>query len=99
MVVGDPVRLQQVLINLVGNAIKFTSQGFLEIVVGRKESRNGECEVSFRVADSGIGIPKGQQAKIFESFAQADGSMTRRFGGTGLGLAISSRLVELMGES
>ena len=96
-VVGDPVRLQQVLINLVGNAIKFTSRGFVEIVVEEQESSSGEREVSFQVIDSGIGIPTEKQAVIFESFAQADGSMTRRFGGSGLGLAISNRLVELMG--
>ena len=96
-VVGDPGRLRQVLINLVGNAIKFTSWGFVEIVVEQKESRPRERDVSFQVTDSGIGIPAEKQAVIFESFTQADGSMTRRFGGTGLGLAISSSLVELMG--
>ena len=96
-VMGDSVRLRQVLINLVGNAIKFTAEGYVEISAETLESSNGEPTVRFRVTDSGIGIPEDKQAVVFDSFAQADGSMTRRFGGTGLGLAISYRLVELMG--
>ncbi|MDY6912956.1 MAG: response regulator [Planctomycetota bacterium] len=95
--VGDPNRLRQVIINLVGNAIKFTEQG--EIVVRVEvESRSAEdvC-LHFSVSDTGIGISSEKQKQIFDAFAQADGSTTRRYGGTGLGLSISSQLVELMG--
>jgi len=103
-VIGDPVRLRQVLINLVGNAIKFTDRG--EVVVDvqmLKAQRAGSdgngrvCMLHFQVRDTGIGIAADKQAMIFEAFAQADSSTTRRFGGTGLGLAISSRLVQRMG--
>jgi two-component system, sensor histidine kinase and response regulator len=97
-VVGDPVRLRQVLLNLVGNAIKFTASG--EIVVAAKARAlegGGKIEAHFSVRDSGVGIPKEKLETIFESFVQADDSTTRRYGGTGLGLAISRRLVELMG--
>ncbi len=95
--VGDPVRLRQILINLVGNAIKFTSQG--EIVVrARLEAQDEQhVRVHFTIADTGIGIPANKLQQIFDPFTQADGSTTRRFGGTGLGLTISARLVELMG--
>ena len=94
--VGDPGRLRQVLVNLTHNAIKFTKQG--EVVVGvALEARDGErAELRFTVHDTGIGIPPDKHALIFESFAQADGSTTRRYGGTGLGLAISNQLVRLM---
>lgn len=96
-VVGDPVRLKQILTNLIGNAIKFTERGHIVVAV-REEARGGDCtKLLFRVIDTGIGIPKEQHAKVFEAFSQADGSTTRRFGGTGLGLAISSTLVHLMG--
>jgi signal transduction histidine kinase/CheY-like chemotaxis protein len=98
-VTGDPIRLRQVLINLVGNALKFTSSGRVELAAERVEANGEVVEVMFRVKDTGIGIPLDKQRLIFDSFAQADGSTTRRFGGTGLGLAISSRLVELMGGS
>jgi signal transduction histidine kinase/ActR/RegA family two-component response regulator len=96
-VIGDPVRLQQVLANLVGNAIKFTEHG--QVVLGvRIESRTAETlALHFTVSDSGIGIPADKHAAIFDAFSQADGSTTRRFGGTGLGLTISSTLVRLMG--
>jgi signal transduction histidine kinase/DNA-binding response OmpR family regulator len=96
-IVGDPIRLRQVVVNLVGNAIKFTNSG--EIVVRVRETARDEegVELHVAVADTGIGIPAAQQAKIFEAFTQADGTTTRRFGGTGLGLSISTRLVELMG--
>ena len=96
-VVGDPGRLRQILINLVGNSIKFTEKG--EVVVeARCDSRGDhELELHFRVADTGIGIPADKHSLIFEAFAQADGSTTRNYGGTGLGLAISSQLVGLMG--
>jgi signal transduction histidine kinase/CheY-like chemotaxis protein len=96
-VVGDPGRLQQVLANLVGNAIKFTQQGHVLVEV-RDESRvNGSIVLHFIVTDTGIGIPATKHATIFEAFSQADGSTTRRFGGTGLGLTISSTLIQMMG--
>jgi CheY-like chemotaxis protein len=96
--VGDPDRLQQVLINLLGNAIKFTARGGVRLVVSRRPaSEDGVLTVQFSVHDSGIGIPADKTQLIFEAFRQADGSTTRRFGGTGLGLAICSKLVELMG--
>jgi signal transduction histidine kinase/DNA-binding response OmpR family regulator len=96
-VTGDPGRMRQILINLVGNAIKFTQRG--EVVVrARCASRSDrELELYFTVADSGIGIAADKHSLIFEAFAQADGSATRNFGGTGLGLAISSQLAGLMG--
>jgi signal transduction histidine kinase/HPt (histidine-containing phosphotransfer) domain-containing protein/ActR/RegA family two-component response regulator len=93
---GDPGRLRQVLVNLVGNAIKFTDRGQI-LVQLQLESRSGDdCVLHYFVSDSGIGVPKEKQQTIFEPFRQADGSTTRRFGGTGLGLAISTTLVELM---
>jgi len=97
LLVGDPVRLRQVLINLIGNAIKFTEQGEIAVEINPQSSRGGHIELHFRVRDSGIGIPKAQQDKIFEAFTQADSSTTRKYGGTGLGLAITTRLVKLMG--
>jgi signal transduction histidine kinase/CheY-like chemotaxis protein len=94
---GDPGRVRQVLLNLVGNALKFTARG--EVVVrAALDSRDGDVVgLRFSVRDTGIGIPLEAQAKIFDSFTQADGSTTRRFGGTGLGLSISRKLVEFMG--
>jgi PAS domain S-box-containing protein len=93
-VLGDPTRLRQVLLNLAGNAIKFTETGGVGIVV---EAGVRPGEIQFEVRDTGIGIPPEQQERIFREFEQADGGATRRFGGTGLGLAISSRIVERMG--
>ncbi len=99
-VVADAGRLRQVLINLIGNAIKFTQVGEVSIELAlAPEPRRDDRTVllSIAVRDTGIGIPREKQARIFDAFTQADGSMTRRFGGTGLGLAISARLAELMG--
>ena len=97
MVMGDPARLRQVLNNLTGNAIKFTTTGEVAIEVSAKSS--DPCELSFAVRDTGIGIPRDKQALIFEAFAQADSDTTRKYGGTGLGLAICQRLIQLMGGS
>jgi len=94
---GDPGRIRQILINLVGNAIKFTNSGQIVISVRRTKDQEGVVELLFSVADSGIGIPADKQAAVFEAFSQADTSTTRKFGGTGLGLAICQRLVSLMG--
>jgi two-component system sensor histidine kinase/response regulator len=96
-VIGDPARLKQVMINLVSNALKFTNEG--EVVVSVKEELRtaGAVSLQFTVRDTGIGIPQDKQSIIFDAFAQADGSMTRKFGGTGLGLSISRQFVELMG--
>jgi two-component system sensor histidine kinase/response regulator len=96
MLTGDPGRLRQIMLNLVGNAIKFTEQG--EVVVHAEMASQTEDEVCihFTVSDTGIGIPAEKQQAIFEAFTQADGSTTRQYGGTGLGLALSARLVELM---
>ena len=96
-VVADPTRLRQILVNLVGNAIKFTERGEVQVQVELNSESESEVELHFSVSDTGIGIPKDKQQVIFDSFSQADGSTTRRFGGTGLGLAISSQLIGLMG--
>ena len=97
MVRGDPGRLRQVLTNLVGNAVKFTPQGEVSLTGRLVSEREQEIDVRLTVRDTGIGIPPERHAAIFESFTQADGSTTRRFGGTGLGLTISRQLVEAMG--
>jgi len=97
MIVGDITRLRQVLINLLGNAIKFTSRGEITTMVGTKPLAGGAVEVFFSVRDTGIGIPKDKIGRLFASFSQVDASTTRQFGGTGLGLAICKRLTELMG--
>jgi signal transduction histidine kinase/CheY-like chemotaxis protein len=92
---GDPVRVRQILVNLVGNAVKFTASGYVHVHVARTASGH----IQFEVADTGIGIPEEKLGNIFQPFTQADGSHTRKFGGTGLGLAITQRLVELMNGS
>ncbi|CAK0778778.1 two-component system, sensor histidine kinase and response regulator [Gammaproteobacteria bacterium] len=97
VLVGDALRLQQVLLNLLGNAIKFTKQGEVALTVERLAMDTGEVCLSFTVRDTGIGIDPAVQQSIFDPFNQADTSTTRRFGGTGLGLAICQRLVDLMG--
>ena len=96
-VIGDPVRIRQILTNLCDNAIKFTAQGNLTVRVASKPLGSGQCELHLSVQDSGIGIPQDKQQGIFEAFTQADTSTTREFGGTGLGLTICARLVQLMG--
>jgi two-component system sensor histidine kinase/response regulator len=96
-VIGDPGRLGQILTNLVGNAIKFTLQGEIVISVEEESKTEGDVSLLFTVADTGIGISDSNQRVIFDVFAQADGSMTRKFGGTGLGLAICSQLADVMG--
>ena len=99
LLAGDPARLRQVLVNLIGNAVKFTEFGSVALEVTHQISGHAEGRVrlTFRVSDTGIGIPEEQQKLIFDAFAQADTSVTRKFGGTGLGLSISSQLVLLMG--
>jgi signal transduction histidine kinase/CheY-like chemotaxis protein/HPt (histidine-containing phosphotransfer) domain-containing protein len=95
--VGDPLRVAQILTNLLGNAIKFTEQGEVILKAAVESTATGQVSLHFAVTDTGPGIPPAKQQLIFDSFVQADSSMTRRFGGTGLGLTISARLVELMG--
>jgi two-component system sensor histidine kinase BarA len=96
-VIGDPDRLQQVLSNLVNNAVKFTEQGRIQVLVFR-DTLSGEADrIHFSVRDTGHGIPPEKWSIIFEPFRQVDGSTTRKFGGTGLGLSMCSRLVEQMG--
>lgn len=98
---GDPVRISQILSNLVNNALKFTDEGHVVVAVKRKkqpgDSAQNNCVIEFSVTDTGVGIAEDKQAAIFEAFSQADQTTTRKFGGTGLGLAISRRLVEAMG--
>jgi len=97
VLIGDPNRLRQVLLNLVGNAVKFTSQGEVVVRVRPESINKDKAMIRFSVSDTGIGIPEAKQKMIFDAFAQADASTTRRFGGSGLGLTISNQLVQLMG--
>ncbi len=96
-IVADPVRVRQILLNIVGNAVKFTQFGSVRILVSSDVSTAGIATLRFEVVDTGIGIPEDQHDHVFEMFTQADGTMTRRFGGTGLGLALSRRLAQAMG--
>ena len=95
--VGDQVRLRQVLVNLVGNALKFTEKGEVTVTCELLRDSDDDVMAQFSVSDTGIGIPPDKQEKIFESFTQADGSITRQYGGSGLGITISKKLVEMMG--
>ena len=94
--VGDPARLRQIIANLAGNAVKFTSAGRISVAVAAVTAASGEATLQFSVSDTGTGIPKERLEQIFEAFAQADNSTSRQFGGTGLGLTISKQLIELM---
>ena len=94
---GDPLRLQQILINLTSNAVKFTNTGAICIQISKKEDREGFDHLIYSVIDTGIGMTDAQQKNLFQSFSQVDDSVTRKYGGTGLGLAISKQLAELMG--
>ena len=96
-VIGDSLRISQILNNLLSNAIKFTMMGSISIDVSKTMQMNDQIELFFMVRDTGIGISKDEQDKLFQSFRQADASITRRFGGTGLGLSITKQLVEMMG--
>jgi signal transduction histidine kinase/CheY-like chemotaxis protein/ligand-binding sensor domain-containing protein len=97
MVIADPVRVRQVLLNLTGNAVKFTAKGEVAVTVSLDRSGQGAPMLHFTVRDTGVGIPAEKQDKLFQAFEQADSSITRQYGGTGLGLAISLRIVQLMG--
>ncbi|CAK0759559.1 two-component system, sensor histidine kinase and response regulator [Azospirillaceae bacterium] len=99
ILIGDPLRLQQILINLAGNAIKFTHHGEVVVSVSVAHIERDQITLQFEIRDTGIGINPEQQARLFHAFSQGDSSTTRRYGGTGLGLAICQRLVELMGGS
>jgi signal transduction histidine kinase len=97
VVLGDPTRINQILINLLNNAVKFTEKGKITISVSGKAREGGSYEIHFAVKDTGIGIPEDKMDSLFQSFCQVDASTARRYGGTGLGLAISKKLAELMG--
>jgi len=96
-IISDSIRLRQILINLVGNAVKFTTQGEVFILVGVKGQKDDDLELIFKIRDTGIGIAEDKLERLFKPFSQVDSSTTRKYGGTGLGLAISEKLVKLMG--
>ncbi|EJA76456.1 two-component sensor histidine kinase BarA [Salmonella enterica] len=96
-VIGDPLRLQQVITNLVGNAIKFTESGNIDILVEKRALSNTKVQIEVQIRDTGIGIPERDQSRLFQAFRQADASISRRHGGTGLGLVITQKLVNEMG--
>ena len=96
-IMGDAQRLRQILINLLGNAIKFTNKGEVAVHVSSRRLEGNDYEIHFAIKDTGIGIPENRMSQLFRSFSQVDASTTRKYGGTGLGLAISKRLAELMG--
>lgn len=96
-VIGDPLRLRQIVTNLISNAVKFTDRGWVQVLLRIEPAVNGTLEAGIEVRDTGSGIPPEKIGDIFEKFTQADSSITRRYGGTGLGLAITTRLVELTG--
>ena len=97
LVAGDPVRLRQIIVNLVGNAVKFTNSGGVNVSVERERDEGEAVMLRFTVTDTGIGVPAERQKEIFSSFTQGDNSTTRKYGGTGLGLTISHRLTEMLG--
>jgi len=97
--IGDPIRLTQILVNLIGNAIKFTERGSVLVRIELDRREGEDVCLRFTVSDTGIGIPRERQSAIFEAFTQADGSFTRKYGGTGLGLTISSKLAAMMGST
>lgn len=99
IIVTDPIRLRQIMVNLVSNAIKFTEQGEVLVTVRVHKQIESECELQFEIKDTGIGIPENKVDQVFSSFSQIDSSSNRKYGGTGLGLAISKMLVEIMGGS
>ncbi|MDX6041714.1 two-component sensor histidine kinase BarA [Scandinavium lactucae] len=96
-VIGDPLRLQQVITNLVGNAIKFTENGNIDVLVEKRALSNNKVQIEVQIRDTGIGIPERDQSRLFQAFRQADASISRRHGGTGLGLVITQKLVKEMG--
>jgi len=96
-IISDQIRLKQIIINLINNAIKFTNQGSVSLIIKASKQENGQLKLKFEIKDTGIGISQENQSKIFSPFTQSDASFTRKFGGTGLGLAISRRLVKLLG--
>ncbi|MCW9580705.1 two-component sensor histidine kinase BarA [Raoultella ornithinolytica] len=96
-IIGDPLRLQQIITNLVGNAIKFTEHGNIDVLVEQRALSNTSVQIEIQIHDTGIGIPERDQSRLFQAFRQADASISRRHGGTGLGLVITQRLVKEMG--